>query len=664
MTPQLGILSLLCTLALGSAGARGQYEPPPAMLPDGDTLKEIANRTDELGREIGRLKSLGAADPFLADVEVYHKAAVYIQRHGEFYDKDAGKWTLEAIDRGMLRASQQGRGQAPWLNMPGVSVVRGYRSLVDGSVQPYAVTLPPGYGQGQPKKWRVDVVLHGRNTKLTEVSFLHAFAEKPAPKDQPFVRIDIFGRGNNAYRWAGEADVNEALDNFLAVETLLKRGVLLDPQRFVLRGFSMGGAGTWHLGLHRPDRWCVIGPGAGFTTTHGYIKDLPEKLPAYIEDCLHIYDALDYAENAADVHVVAYSGSDDPQKAAAQNIEDKLKRLGIPMKHLVAPGLKHEFPAEWQKNVETEFGEFLKEGKPEYPNHVRFVTYTLKYAGCDWVEILGLDRHYQRSLVDAERIDDRYKVKTENIRVLDLRMPVGASRGEVTVAIDGQEVQGLGVMSAGAIHVFLEKRDGKWHSVLPERLVTDRMRTVQKTAGLQGPIDDAFTGPFLCVRGTRAAWNNDVQAYADAELDRFASDWSKFLRGDLPVKRDDEVTPEDLATKNLILFGDPASNTLIGQVMPALPFRWTKEKITWAGKDYDAADHVPALIYPSPLNANRYVVLNSGHTFDAADFAGTNARLYPRLGDYALMKAKAARKDGAVVLAGLFDDFWRIAASK
>ena len=27
------------------------------------------------------------------------------------------------------------------------------------------------------------------------------------------------------------------------------------------------GAGTWHLGLHRPDNWCVMGPGAGFTTT-------------------------------------------------------------------------------------------------------------------------------------------------------------------------------------------------------------------------------------------------------------------------------------------------------------------------------------------------------------------------------------------------------------
>ena len=359
------------------------------MPPSADTLKQLAARTDELGRLIGKLKSLGVRDPLLADVEVYYKAAVFIQRHGEFYDKDAAKWTLDALDRGMLRATQQGRGEAPWLNMPGVSVVRGYRSAVDGSVQPYAVTLPAGYGQGQPKKWRVDVVLHGRNAKLTEVSFLHSFAEKPAPKDQSFVRIDIFGRGNNAYRWAGESDVYEALDNFVSIETALGRGVLLDPQRFVLRGFSMGGAGTWHLGLHRPDRWCVIGPGAGFTTTHGYIKDLPAQLPAYVENCLRIYDAADYAENAFDVPVVAYSGSDDPQKAAAQNVEDRLKQLGIPMTHLVAPGLKHEFPAEWQRRAEADYEKYVDKGRPEYPPHVRFVTYTLKYSGCDWVEVLA-----------------------------------------------------------------------------------------------------------------------------------------------------------------------------------------------------------------------------------------------------------------------------------
>ena len=95
----------------------------------------------------------------------------------------------------------------------------------------------------------------------------------------------------------------------VAVEQLLGLAALIDQNRFVLRGFSMGGAGTWHLGLQPLATWCVIGPGAGFTTSHGYRITLPDKLPPYQEACLSIYDAVDYAENAFDVPVVAYAGA-------------------------------------------------------------------------------------------------------------------------------------------------------------------------------------------------------------------------------------------------------------------------------------------------------------------------------------------------------------------
>ena len=353
------------------------------------------------------------------------------------------------------------------------------------------------------------------------------------------------------------------------------------------------------------------------------------------------------------------SGVDFGTRTIRKGAVDAILRFaGIAMTHLVAPGLKHEFPAEWQKKAEEEYAKYVEKGRSEYPRKVHFVTYTLKYPSCDWVDILGLERHYRRSLVDAETTDKGYNVKTTNVRALDLRMPTGATRGLEPVHIDGQEVEARRVENGGAFHVYLEKRGDKWSSVLPERLVTDRLRTIQKTAGLQGPIDDAFTGPFLCVLPTGEPWYTATQQVAEAELQRFTEEWSKYLRGNLPVKRDDQVTPEDIATKHLILFGDPSSNSLIAQVLPRLPFQWTKEKITWDGKDYAADGHVPVLIYPSPLNAERYVVLNSGHTFRAADFEGTNARLYPRLGDYALLKPQPGKKEPVVVTAGLFDDFW------
>jgi hypothetical protein len=48
------------------------------------------------------------------------------------------------------------------------------------------------------------------------------------------------------------------------------------------------------------------------------------------------------------------------------------------------------------------------------------------------------------------------------------------------------------------------------------------------------------------------------------------------------------------------------------------------------------------------------VVLNSGHTFGEKEFRGTNALLFPRLGDYAVVGT-----DGATTVSGLFGENWR-----
>jgi pimeloyl-ACP methyl ester carboxylesterase len=627
-------------------------------------MKSITAKAANLSKTIGSLRKQGLRDPWLADLEIYQQAVLWIVEHDEFFQKESADWTEEALDRGMLRARLASQGEFPWMHSAGFPVAKGYRSRLDGSVQPYAITFPGTFGKDISQKWRVDVVLHGRDKTLNEVKFLHNFnGDKAAPKEQNFVRIDIYGRGNNAYRWAGEVDVFEVLDHFFASERQFGRERLLDQNRMVLRGFSMGGAGTWHLGLHWPDRWCVLGPGAGFTTTHGYIKNLPGKLPDYQEACLHIYDAVDYAENAFNVPVVAYSGAKDAQMQAAVNIENRLKELGIPMTHLIAPDLEHKFPPEWQKKAEALYAQHAAKGRPEYPPRVRFVTYTLRYPSCNWVEVLGLERHFARSEVDATKTDDGFTVKTTNIRALHLTLPDGPAQN-VAINIDGQLLSARPVVTPNGNHnVYLQRKHGKWSSVLPQRIATDRAQRPQKISGLQGPIDDAFTDGFLCVRGTAKPWHEATQRYADGNLQRFQTEWAKYFRGQIAIRDDVDISNEDIAGKHLILFGDPASNSLIAQVLEGLPLQWSQGEITFAGKRYSAADHVPVMIYPSPLNAARYVVLNSGHTFHAADFQGTNALLYPRLGDYAVLKLAPTQRDPLAVevaTAGLFDDFWQL----
>ncbi len=634
---RLPLAAAAATVFAASALGQPMFDVPKAIKPDASDLDKIAAKTAELKKAFDALPKT-TPDDVRVDVEVYLKAAEWIVRHGEWFTKESPKQTLAVLDAGLARAKAAADGKTPWRDVRGKPIIRGYRSRVDGSAQPVSLFVPEGYGE-KGKTFRTDIVLHGRDGSLTEVKFIAGKEAAKPGKAPDKIIIEPYGRGNNAYRWAGETDVFEGLG--LA-------GASVDPSRVVLRGFSMGGAGTWHIGLHHPGTFAVIGPGAGFTTTRGYVGKLPEKLPFDQDATLHIYDAVDYAENAFNVPVVAYSGEKDGQKAAADNIENALKNFKekVNFTHLIAPGLAHAMPGEWQTKAEAEYKKYVEPGRKS-PDRVRFVTYTTKFSVCDWVTILGLDEHYKRAVVDAKKAENSLQIVTENVRELLLGLPQ-AKLPTGGVTIDGQKIAEL---PPGAI---LRKSKGKWEPVVLDITKGPQFESVTKRPHLQGPIDDAFTSGFAVVAPAGKGWHDATDSHAAESLKRFGSEWDKFLRGKLPS--------EPTEDKNLVLFGDPQSNPTTAKVLPKLPITWTKEKLVVNGVEYDPKTHVPVMIYPNPLSPGKYVVLNSGHTFHADAFQGTNALLYPRLGDWAVLKVNPTDKDPAaaeVVAGGLFDEFWR-----
>jgi hypothetical protein len=630
-----------------------QKVDPKTFIPDDATKKVIADKTEELRKAVAALKAKKTADDVLIEVEIYLKAAENIVRFEEWLAAASVKWALATLDQGLARAKQAEGGKAVWRDAPGKWVVRAYRSHIDHSIQPYAVLLPHDYGADPKKKWRLDVVLHGRDGALTEAKFI-ATHQGAAPKDLGYVQLEVYGRGNNAYRWAGETDVEEASGAVQGGRYIPATNSAIEPTRQVLRGFSMGGAGTWHIGLHNPFSYCVIGPGAGFTTTHGYIANLPKELPDYQEKCLRIYDAYLYAENAFNVPVVAYSGEKDPQKKAADNIENALKGFKGPLRftHLVAPGLEHQMPKEWQDKAEAEYRKYAdKDRTVSETDRVRFVTYTTKYSYYGWGTIEGLERHYERAVMDGTRTADKLELKTENVSAFRL---AGVSKGPNVANVDGQMVDLTAVKDRERVRVLV-KRDGKWSVCDPDEWWAAQAKAPTKNGLLRGPIDDAFVSRFIVVGPTG-------NGYPAAALKQFANLWDRYFRGALPIIKPESYNPKK-EPGNLVLFGDPETNPLIAKVLPKLPITWTKEKLVVNGVEYDPKTHVPVLIYPySPDGWGRYVVINSGHTFGEADLKGTNALLYPRLGDWAVIKPTPTAKDPAayeVVAAGLFDENWQ-----
>ena len=120
------------------------------------------------------------------------------------------------------------------------------------------------------------------------------------------------------------------------------------------------------------------------------------------------------------------------------------------------------------------------------------------------------------------------------------------------------------------------------------------------------------------------------------------------------------MTAEDIAGSNLVLWGDPGSNQVLGRIAGSLPVKWTAESVVLGGHTYSAQTCAPILIYPNPLNPRKYVVLNSGFTFRERAYLN-NADQTPKLPDYAIVDTSTppdARWPGKIVLAGFFDEGW------
>jgi hypothetical protein len=167
---------------------------------------------------------------------------------------------------------------------------------------------------------------------------------------------------------------------------------------------------------------------------------------------------------------------------------------------------------------------------------------------------------------------------------------------------------------------------------------------------------------FIFVRPTGTAANEAVGKWAEAELTRAIEHWRRHFRGDARVVNDVDLTDEMIQSSNIVLWGDPRSNSVLAKIADKLPIQWTADKVTVGEKSYDSKNHAPILIYPNPLNLNRYVVLNSSFTF--RDYAYlNNARQVPMLPDWAVIDVNTAPNaiwPGKVVDANFFDEQWKL----
>ncbi len=620
------MIASLAALLLLFPSQEKRLPPPGIDLPPAEE-QAIQAVWSELDRELG-----ASGSRYFVDAAVIRHAIADAREHRDFLDLKDIPAAKDLLKLGLERARALKAGQAPWTTATGLLPL-GYTSRIDDSLQPYGLVVPAGFRPGDGKKYRLDLWLHGRDEKLTQLRFLHQRMKSAGEFTPPdTIVLHLYGRFCNAFKFAGETDVFEALAD-------VKSRYPVDEDRVLLRGFSMGGAGAWQLGAHHAGTWAAVAPGAGFVETERYANVAKDPVPPspWHRTLWKLTNATDYALNFFNTAVIAYSGELDKQKQAADFMAEAMKREGLELPHLIGPKTEHKYEPETKKELIRRLDALAARGRDLQPAELRWSTFTLRYNKVKWLHLEGLGQHWEEARVSAARADGLLTVTTKNVTAFGAEPRPLPGR----VNIDGQELP-----YAPVFH----RKEGRWRAGPPEE-------ALRKRPGLQGPIDDAFMDRFILVLPSGKPMHEATGAWVARESKRAQEAWRTFFRGRARVCLDTKLEPRDIDESNLVLWGDPSSNAVIARIADKLPLRWTADALALGTASVDASRHLPALIHPNPLNPRRYVVLNSGYTF-IDQSAMSNSRHVAMLPDWALQDVTRKIFSDAVH-AGFFDEQWK-----
>lgn len=653
---QPGVATAPQTQPAARRGGRGAGPALARVTPTAEQLATINSKLDQLNAAIKSLKDAKADDALIAEAEVSaHFVGLTLRFPEEFFDQAAINRCISALDDGLMRAVEIKDGKPGWVNATG-RVSRAFRSRIDGTPQPYRVIIPASYDKSKPTA--LYVYLHGRGDTDLGLGWIGgqlrpANGEVAGENRGPsYIQLQVFGRANNSFRYAGEDDVLQALET-------VRKNHNIDPNRIVLAGFSMGGAGAWQLGLRIPDMFAGLSINAGVIGNRRNVEGLSIVQKASLVQ----YGLMPaHAINITQVPLVGFAGENDAQLAASTSMREQLAAEGYSFEHpkefmwqpaglralfLFNPGQGHEHPKGVTLPLINDFNAASFERGRVVPDAIKFATYTTRYNRCYWITVDGMQQHFDRAYVEATRDAGKavFAIKTTNVSRLILTDVASAK----SITIDGESIP-----VKPADQILLLRSGGKWQT--GDSIATAGLR---KQSKLQGPVNDAFLDAFICVNPSGVAFNPLVAQRSKDEFARFETMMAKEYRGAAPTRLDSELTPQDIANSNLILFGDPSSNRVIAQIADKLPIKWTRDSIAVGDKSYSTAEHLPVLIYPNPLNPSRYVVINTGLVT-----GGGGGGLGAGYGDYAVLKM--TRSDTGVTTeiadGGVFDEQWKLAA--
>jgi enterochelin esterase-like enzyme len=517
---------------------------------------------------------------------------------------------------------------------------------VDGSVQFCRAYLPAGYDRA--RRWPLVVQLHGYNPANPEyvrwwsVDERHQsihFVDRGA--DGP-VYIEPHGRGNTSYVGFGEKDVLRAIAE-------AKKVLSIDDDRVYLMGDSMGGWGTWQVATRNPEVFAAIAPIYGGSDYRAELEPaVLAKLTPAERFLRERRSSWAQAEGLLNLPILVSHGDSDK----SVNVEYSrwavrmLQRWGYDVRYHELPGRGHE-----DMKVQPGIWEWLLQHRREpFPRKVRVRAADLQSAHAYWVRLTGAERPMDFLVADAEVIGpNRLRLDTRNVVAAELRPgPLVETSRPVEVVWNG-------------VSRTLTVEDGR----LEPRAEGHVAAALEKTDRRAGPFEDVTSTPFAIVLGTTAR-DPDMRSACEWKAKAIVAFWRDWQKVEPRVFKDTEISDADATRYSLLLVGGPGENAVAKRLAARIPLEVKPDAVVVDGKAFPATDAGVSLVYPSPLDPERYVAILAGTSPGGLWFAewqnvGWDFQVVDgRSAEAATLNPPGRFPERGRIASGYFDEAWRL----
>ncbi|MBM3330796.1 hypothetical protein FJY68_02955 [candidate division WOR-3 bacterium] len=524
-------------------------------------------------------------------------------------------------------------------------------SSIDSSCQYYAVLYPKDYAPS--KRYALILSLHGAGVEAS------GQADAYKPKDWAFV-VAATNRRPFGFDWQdwGRLDALEVLDHALA-------SLPIDRERVLLTGHSMGGHGTWHVGLAHSDLFAAAAPEAGWPNLQLYVPTFLQRSATFADPAqVAVRDMAMRPDNppamlrnALNLPLYILHGGDDDNVPPihGRNFAAWLEELGYRFTYKEVPNRPHWWSYEDGLSCvdDTALMSFLKaQRRDPGPRHIRYRTADLGQSNRSYWTVIERVRVVGRDAdIEAWASESLISVRTVNIAQFSLELAGNPFfPGAVAVEVDGRRV-GNRYSLPGRLTFHAA---GKGWAAGPARSAP-----LAKTSERYGPAKQAMMKPFLLVYGTS---DTGQTAFLRHSATQEGMRWWLIGNGQAQVLPDTEVTPEFVRRYNLVLYGGPKENSVTNLIADRLPIRARLGRMSLDGAEL-GDNLAAAFVYPNPLSPDHLVMVRMG-----TDPASTRLSLFwgvassgAGMPDFMVFDRRVRRYGWAGVrAAGFFSPDWKL----